>query len=358
MAKLRKISLSPDELGAIPDEFKNNEFGFTQYAIDDQGFKYARAAQEDDDFAGIGTLSRLRGTEEGNWKRLDVGQEAQDEYRRKTGRLIDPGRSTLTPEGVTIDPALTAEKEKQSALAASNLRKVQESRKNVIGDRSTFVGRKTSGLRDSIARSKEQLSERLQKTGVTGEFGEQSKETLKANADQKLASGELLASNELASLEGNFDLMEGGAAELLNKIDINQFVQDMEARGLSQELKSKLLRIERGQDALSGAASQRKRERLGQVVMLASVFSSSRTFKYDMESLDNQQILDAMMELDVEKWKYNGEDESHIGCYAEDFNERFGIKDKKTIDVVDIIGVLMASIQAQQAQLEELKGKS
>lgn len=355
MASLRRTSLSPDELGAIPDEFKKNEFGFTKYAVDDQGIKYARAAREDDDTVS-GRLSVLGGLND-EWTRLDTSQEAQDEHKRKTGRLIDPGRSTLTPEGVTIDPALTAEKEKQSALAASNLRKVQESRKNVIGDRSTFVGRKTSGLRDSIARSKEQLSERLQKTGVTGEFGEQSKETLKANADQKLASGELLASNELASLEGNFDLMEGGAAELLNKIDINQFVQDMEARGLSQELKSKLLRIERGQDALSGAASQRKRERLGQVVMLASVFSS-RTFKYDMESLDNQQILDSMMELNVEKWKYNGEDESHIGCYAEDFNERFGIKDKKTIDVVDIIGVLMASIQAQQAQLEELKGKS
>lgn len=82
---------------------------------------------------------------------------------------------------------------------------------------------------------------------------------------------------------------------------------------------------------------------------------SSKAVKESKRSVDTPEVLAAMKQLPVERWKYIDHKEDHIGPYAEDFKERFGVGDGKTIDVIDAIGVLMASVKALAAEVDELK---
>jgi len=267
------------------------------------------------------------------------------------------GGSTLTNQAVTIDPKIAALQAEGRGMAESTLSGIQGARTDVVGDRETFIERRGQGLRERIEQQKTSLGERLEKTGVVGEFGKQSQESFVASANQKIAQGEKMSMDELIGLEGNFDRVEGGAISVINSLDMNEFAQQMQAQGMSDALVKSLTQIQLGKAGTEAQKQARKQSDIGNLIMAGALFFSSRTFKNSMEPLDNQQILDSMMELDVEKWKYNGENAEHIGCYAEDFNERFGVEGDKTISVVDIIGVLMASIQAQQKQIEELRSK-
>lgn len=281
-----------------------------------------------------------------------------DLYQKGTGsgKTFTYGNSTLSAARTKIDPAVTGLQAQSAGLATTGLSNIQQSRQDTIGDPNTFVERRTEGLRSGIATARENLEQRLGKTGVGGEFGRQSMESFQTSAQQKMASGQKLAMDEFNSLQGKFDIMEGGAAELIKNIDMNDFAQQMQARGLSQELQSKLTRIAQGRDAISDQKSAQDKQMLGNMVMAFAMFSS-RTFKHEKEPIDNDEILQSLMGLEIETWKYIGDDDVHIGCYAEDFNEAFGLEEEKSIAIVDAIGVLMASVQAQQKHIEELQEK-
>lgn len=84
----------------------------------------------------------------------------------------------------------------------------------------------------------------------------------------------------------------------------------------------------------------------------------SRDFKTDHEAVNENQILDNVIKLPVAKWTYTipGQPEGpHIGPYAEDFRELFGVGDGRTIAVVDMFGVMLASIKALNARVKELE---
>ena len=72
-------------------------------------------------------------------------------------------------------------------------------------------------------------------------------------------------------------------------------------------------------------------------------------------------VLDKVAELSVERWRYKphlvGEPNpvEHIGPYAEDFKEAFGIGDGKTISSVDAIGVLFRAVQELTAEVRALR---
>lgn len=289
------------------------------------------------------------------------------------------GDSVLSDDGAIIDPEIIRLKEEGRGFSENTLKNIQDARKDVVGNRNDFISRRTSGLRSDITKGGKALESRLNKTGVTGEFATQSKENYVTTAAQKLATGQLLASNELFGLEGDFDKLEGGAVAVLKGLNSNDFAQKMQAAGMGDDLVRSLTQIQQRKaeeytrkylaeageaSAESGSRAQESAQEkastqslIGNIALGAAMFFSSRSFKHSMEPVDNQEILDSMMELDVELWKYNGEDETHIGCYAEDFNEHFGEKGAKEIKVVDIVGVLMASIQAQQKQIDRLTEK-
>ncbi len=55
-------------------------------------------------------------------------------------------------------------------------------------------------------------------------------------------------------------------------------------------------------------------------------------------------------------WRYKGDDTVHVGPYAEDFRDAFGLGDGKEIAVVDAIGILMAAVKGLIHRTEALDG--
>ena len=83
--------------------------------------------------------------------------------------------------------------------------------------------------------------------------------------------------------------------------------------------------------------------------------ASSRAFKENFEDLSNAEILSKVAQLNVQKWKYKGTDETHIGPIAEEFKELFelGVKgDKEHISTIDASGVALKAIQALMEEIE------
>ncbi len=80
---------------------------------------------------------------------------------------------------------------------------------------------------------------------------------------------------------------------------------------------------------------------------------SSREFKEDIEPMDDDQVLTAREGLDISKWNYKGFDTKHIGPIAEEFQEAFGVGDGRTISIIDIMGVTLASQKAMSRRVEK-----
>lgn len=83
-----------------------------------------------------------------------------------------------------------------------------------------------------------------------------------------------------------------------------------------------------------------------------AAFGSSRSIKSRTGEVDSRDVLDAVRTLEVARWQYRGDSREHIGPYAEDFRDAFGVGDGKTIHIIDAIGVLMASVKALADRLE------
>lgn len=83
---------------------------------------------------------------------------------------------------------------------------------------------------------------------------------------------------------------------------------------------------------------------------------SSRNIKNTHGPVNERAILSALKSLPVEAWNYIGDDQKHIGTFAEDFRKAFGVGDGKTISIIDALGVLMASVKALAGQRETADG--
>lgn len=104
---------------------------------------------------------------------------------------------------------------------------------------------------------------------------------------------------------------------------------------------------------------------LGTAIQLAALFgASSRTLKDIVAPVDPDAILEKVAGLDVGRWAYKpvtphsvtmpGE---HIGPYAEDFQEAFGVGDGYHINLLDAVGVLFGAVKALAARVKELEAE-
>ena len=94
----------------------------------------------------------------------------------------------------------------------------------------------------------------------------------------------------------------------------------------------------------------------GSVKATNVVYSSSRDEKSDFSSVDNSKILDKLVDLPIEGWRYQHEGEKvrHIGPMAEDFYASFGLgSTDHGISAADVSGVALAAIQALNAKIAE-----
>jgi trimeric autotransporter adhesin len=93
--------------------------------------------------------------------------------------------------------------------------------------------------------------------------------------------------------------------------------------------------------------------------------TSSKTKKEGFSDVNGLELLQKIQQMPVQKWKYKGTNEYHIGPVAEDFYKLFGLGvDDKGISTVDPAGIALAAIQEQQRiiqkqneQINQLKKK-
>lgn len=85
---------------------------------------------------------------------------------------------------------------------------------------------------------------------------------------------------------------------------------------------------------------------------------SSKKLKHKMEKVSEEVVLKGLKKLPVEKWDYKkgvADEKTHIGAYAEDFAEIFGVGDGKTINLIDAIGVNMLAIKGLSKQVDRIE---
>ncbi len=88
------------------------------------------------------------------------------------------------------------------------------------------------------------------------------------------------------------------------------------------------------------------------------IVSAKRLKKYKRPT---RPLLAAVEMLPVERWKYKkgvADEGEHIGPYAEDFRELFGVGDGETINVIDALGVCLKAIQELSAKVNELESRA
>lgn len=124
--------------------------------------------------------------------------------------------------------------------------------------------------------------------------------------------------------------------------------------GLANAEGQRLVR-EANDRASKKSAKYSKLGTLGSIAVAAlSIFSSE---EYKDKTEDKPKLLDKLKELRVDKWKYKGGDAEHIGPYAEEFNETFGVgRHKDAIDIVSLLGVTLGSIKELNEKVETALG--
>lgn len=84
--------------------------------------------------------------------------------------------------------------------------------------------------------------------------------------------------------------------------------------------------------------------------------SSSRARKENIESLDIEDALAALAQLEPVQFNYRSDDsETYVGFIAEDVPPLVANNDRASLSPMDIVAVLTRVIQAQQARIEELE---
>lgn len=118
------------------------------------------------------------------------------------------------------------------------------------------------------------------------------------------------------------------------------------------------------------AAQKQRAEKLGGTINplvqagATAAFASASAIKENKEQIpDDDSILQKLLTLPIEYWSYKADasekiqgdnQRKHIGCYAEDFRDTFGIGDGMTINFVDCMGVIMQSIKELAEKVERL----
>ena len=64
---------------------------------------------------------------------------------------------------------------------------------------------------------------------------------------------------------------------------------------------------------------------------------------------------EVLRKLPVDLWRYKGQDDLHVGTYAQDFNKALGLVPRETIGVIDMLGFMLAALKEQAAKLDKIE---
>lgn len=93
----------------------------------------------------------------------------------------------------------------------------------------------------------------------------------------------------------------------------------------------------------------------GALMLMQAIGGSDRNMKEDIRSFDERRALGALSQLPVRRWRYKGDALEHVGPMAQDFHKAFAVGTDRTIHLVDVAGVLIASVQALYAEVRQLR---
>jgi hypothetical protein len=99
---------------------------------------------------------------------------------------------------------------------------------------------------------------------------------------------------------------------------------------------------------------------LTSVILTARILSLLARKQYEQDarrtrSMAPHELMTLVSSLPVRYWSYRFQpSEKHIGPYAQDFHNTFGVGTPRKIAVWNAIGVLFAAVQALHARMEEL----
>lgn len=89
---------------------------------------------------------------------------------------------------------------------------------------------------------------------------------------------------------------------------------------------------------------------VGTGLSIAAMFSAE---EYKNQVEEKPKLLDKLRDVRIDKWRYKGSKAEHIGPYAEEFNETFGVgQHKDAIDVVSLLGVTLGSLKELNEKVE------
>ena len=256
------------------------------------------------------------------------------------------GRSFLDPRsgGISIDP--TGRQLNLGALSRFQTG-LGQTRESLVGQQGAFQEAQVRPLLERLETGRAGLQRELGRTGVRGTFRDRALTDFDIAAGRAEGDARALAQQRaltnIAAIDQALLTGETGVAQ-------NIFNQELAGLGLSVNTVENLKNI--AANILSGTASTvsggiqtatesqiRGGENLLRGIGTAATAFSSKEFKDD-HGLFEGSIVDKLEKLDIHKWNYKGEDEMHIGPFAEEFNAMIG-KESQQIALVDVMGVLL-----------------
>lgn len=95
---------------------------------------------------------------------------------------------------------------------------------------------------------------------------------------------------------------------------------------------------------------------LGTGLRAVGLIGSDIEMKEEIIQVDPGEIADAIMEMPTILFKYKDSDGvQHIGTTAQDWQQRFGVGDGKTINIVDALGILFATSKALVRRVKDIE---
>jgi hypothetical protein len=167
----------------------------------------------------------------------------------------------------------------------------------------------------------------------------------------QVSGTENLESNEASTLANTTSAARTSAVG-----ELGQLGAGLTSTGLNANLQGSQAAL----NAFGGLNTQQQQsnQQLGSAIgsvlpmMLMAFGMSSETLKERMEPLKTDDFNTKLAKLRLKTWHYKGDPVKHMGPTAEDFTRVFGVGDGKTLHLVDVMGVLLASQQAFVAKRE------
>lgn len=154
--------------------------------------------------------------------------------------------------------------------------------------------------------------------------------------------------NELAALLGGQQVARPNSLDVMGPFNTQYQGQLQSTRDANANAAS------RNAQTTSAAAT-------GASALVSLLAMSSEAMKENKEPIEHTETLAKVSDLAVEKWTYKqgitGETDSHIGPYAEQFRELFGVGDGVHINMVDAVGVCLSAIKALNAKIDKLEAE-